>query len=249
MRRAVVQRPRRARKIRLATEERKAASNAMIQPDFKTSPRLAQQGNLVPVYETYTADLLTPVGALSAHRARREIFLPARKRRRRRERSRATHSPERIPRKCSARAAATARSKRGGKRVQFEDDPVEQSAPAHHALPSRARAGASAADRRRHRLFRLRHGAAGRAHPGDRPRRRGPRRLRDDVLSRPAGLRSRAAPRLDHSQRVHRRQGQPARKIRRGRARNPAHAQNCSKSRCRRSGARGAAGRCASNPI
>jgi anthranilate synthase component I len=35
----------------------------MIQPDFKEFSRLARQGNLVPVYETYTADLLTPVGA------------------------------------------------------------------------------------------------------------------------------------------------------------------------------------------
>jgi anthranilate synthase component 1 len=35
----------------------------MIQPDFRTFRKLAQQGNLVPVYETYTADLLTPVGA------------------------------------------------------------------------------------------------------------------------------------------------------------------------------------------
>src|SRR5579871_831264 len=35
----------------------------MIQPDFKTFQKLAQQGNLVPVYDTYTADLLTPVGA------------------------------------------------------------------------------------------------------------------------------------------------------------------------------------------
>ncbi len=35
----------------------------MIQPDFKTFTRLARQGNLVPVYENYTADLLTPVGA------------------------------------------------------------------------------------------------------------------------------------------------------------------------------------------
>jgi anthranilate synthase component I len=35
----------------------------MIQPDFKTFCRLARQGNLVPVYETFTADLLTPVGA------------------------------------------------------------------------------------------------------------------------------------------------------------------------------------------
>ncbi len=35
----------------------------MIQPDFRDFSRLAKQGNLVPVYETYTADLLTPVGA------------------------------------------------------------------------------------------------------------------------------------------------------------------------------------------
>ena len=35
----------------------------MIQPDFKTFTKLARQGNLVPVYESYTADLLTPVGA------------------------------------------------------------------------------------------------------------------------------------------------------------------------------------------
>jgi anthranilate synthase component 1 len=35
----------------------------MIQPDFKSFSRLARQGNLVPVYDTFTADLLTPVGA------------------------------------------------------------------------------------------------------------------------------------------------------------------------------------------
>jgi len=35
----------------------------MIQPDFKTFSRLAREGNLVPLYETYTADMLTPVGA------------------------------------------------------------------------------------------------------------------------------------------------------------------------------------------
>jgi anthranilate synthase component I len=35
----------------------------VIQPDFKTFSRLARQGNLVPVYDTFTADLLTPVGA------------------------------------------------------------------------------------------------------------------------------------------------------------------------------------------
>jgi anthranilate synthase component 1 len=35
----------------------------MIQPDFKTFMRLAREGNLIPVYDTFTADLLTPVGA------------------------------------------------------------------------------------------------------------------------------------------------------------------------------------------
>jgi anthranilate synthase component I len=35
----------------------------MIQPDFTTFRRLAREGNLVPVYETIRADLLTPVSA------------------------------------------------------------------------------------------------------------------------------------------------------------------------------------------
>ena len=35
----------------------------MIQPDFKTFSKLARQGNLVPVYDTFTADTLTPVSA------------------------------------------------------------------------------------------------------------------------------------------------------------------------------------------
>ncbi|MGH9756908.1 MAG: anthranilate synthase component I, partial [Candidatus Acidiferrales bacterium] len=49
----------------------------MIQPDFATFRRLARQGNLVPVYETFTADLLTPVGAhlRIAHRAKYSFLL------------------------------------------------------------------------------------------------------------------------------------------------------------------------------
>ncbi|MGC1636589.1 MAG: hypothetical protein WA744_14125, partial [Candidatus Acidiferrales bacterium] len=49
----------------------------MIQPDFKTFSKLARQGNLVPVYETFTADLLTPVGAhlRLAHNARYSFLL------------------------------------------------------------------------------------------------------------------------------------------------------------------------------
>jgi anthranilate synthase component 1 len=35
----------------------------MIQPDFKEFERLAKQGNLIPVYDVFSADLLTPVSA------------------------------------------------------------------------------------------------------------------------------------------------------------------------------------------
>src|ERR1700685_2519293 len=49
----------------------------MIQPDFKIFSALAGQGNLVPVYENYTADLLTPVGAYLriAHKAKYSFLL------------------------------------------------------------------------------------------------------------------------------------------------------------------------------
>ncbi len=49
----------------------------MIQPDYKTFCRLARQGNLVPVYDTFTADLLTPVSAYLrlAHDARYSFLL------------------------------------------------------------------------------------------------------------------------------------------------------------------------------
>jgi anthranilate synthase component I len=35
----------------------------VIQPNFQTFCQLVRQGNLVPIHDTYTADLLTPVGA------------------------------------------------------------------------------------------------------------------------------------------------------------------------------------------
>ena len=49
----------------------------MIQPDFKTFCKLARQGNLVPVYDTFTADTLTPVSAFQriAHDARYACLL------------------------------------------------------------------------------------------------------------------------------------------------------------------------------
>ncbi len=49
----------------------------MIEPDFRTFSKLARQGNLVPVYESFTADLLTPVGAhlRLAHEAKYSFLL------------------------------------------------------------------------------------------------------------------------------------------------------------------------------
>ena len=49
----------------------------MIQPDFKSFCKLARQGNLVPVYDTFTADTLTPVSAYLrlAHNARYACLL------------------------------------------------------------------------------------------------------------------------------------------------------------------------------
>src|ERR1700722_16542834 len=49
----------------------------MIQPHFKTFMRLAREGNLIPVYDTFTADLLTPVGAhlRIAHKSKYSFLL------------------------------------------------------------------------------------------------------------------------------------------------------------------------------
>src|SRR5580658_1158796 len=97
----------------------------MIQPDFRTFCHLAEKGNLVPVYETYTADLLTPVGAYLriAHDARYAFLLES------------VEGGETIARYTFVGAnpvevfrarghASTLES--DGKRVDFDDDPVEQ---------------------------------------------------------------------------------------------------------------------------
>jgi anthranilate synthase component 1 len=97
----------------------------MIQPDFKSFQELAKRGNLVPVYENYTADLLTPVGAhlRIAHGAKYAFLLES------------VEGGETIARYTFAGAnpEEVFRS-RGrvciletkGKRVEFEEDPVEQ---------------------------------------------------------------------------------------------------------------------------
>ena len=98
----------------------------MIQPDFKEFSRLAKQGNLVPVYETYTADLLTPVGAYLriAHGAKYAFLLES------------VEGGENIARYTfaganpvrgfsRARAQLHARST-ASKTTQFDDNPVER---------------------------------------------------------------------------------------------------------------------------
>ena len=97
----------------------------MIQPNFKTFQKLAKQGNLVPVYENYTADLLTPVGAyLRIARDAKYAFLLE-----------SVEGGETIARYTFAGAnpeevfrsrGRVCMLESKGKRVEFEEDPVEQ---------------------------------------------------------------------------------------------------------------------------
>lgn len=97
----------------------------MIQPDFQTFCDLARDGNLVPVYETFTADLLTPVGAhlRLAHGAKYSFLLES------------VEGGENLARYTFAGARPDevfrSRGKRctlesGSKRKEFEADPIEE---------------------------------------------------------------------------------------------------------------------------
>ncbi len=97
----------------------------MIQPDFKSFCRLARQGNLVPVYETFTADLLTPVGAhlRLAHNAKYSFLLES------------VEGGETIARYTFAGAnpqeifrarGRVCTLETAGHRVQFDGNPIEQ---------------------------------------------------------------------------------------------------------------------------
>ena len=96
-----------------------------MQPDFKAFCRLAKQGNLVPVYETFTADLLTPVGAhLRIARDAKYSFLLE-----------SVEGGETIARYTFAGAnpeeVFRARGhvctlETAGKRIQFDENPIEQ---------------------------------------------------------------------------------------------------------------------------
>ena len=120
-----------------------------------------------------------------------------------------------------ARGRESARSKRGGREIQFDDDPIEQlrrlTARYHPVrVPGLPPLIGGAIGYFAYDMVRLieRIPAAGRDDLA----------LDDCVMMFFLGrgrLRSRAASRLDHSQRFHRREGKPSREIRCGGARNP----------------------------
>ena len=97
----------------------------MVQPDFKTFSKLARQGNLIPVYERFTADLLTPVGAhlRIAHGAKYSFLLES------------IEGGENIARHTFAGAnpeevfrarGRICKLETGGREIHFDDDPIEQ---------------------------------------------------------------------------------------------------------------------------
>jgi len=97
----------------------------MVQPDFKTFSKLARQGNLIPVYERFTADLLTPVGAhlRIAHGAKYSFLLES------------IEGGENIARHTFAGAnpeevfrarGRICKLETGGREIHFDDDAIEQ---------------------------------------------------------------------------------------------------------------------------
>ena len=138
--------------------EGRAILPQMIEPDFQSFARLARQGNLVPVYETFTADLLTPVGAYLrlARHARYACLLES------------VEGGEKIARYTfvGANPAEVFRYVNGAcvlegeSRVSWvQSNPARLPAQSHSALPPGAPARPAAAGGGRHRLLRLRHGA------------------------------------------------------------------------------------------
>ena len=97
----------------------------MIQPDFNSFRKLARQGNLVPVYENYTADLLTPVGAhlRIAHGAKYAFLLESVEGGETIARyTFAGANPEEVFRSRGRRCTLESR----GERLEFEGNPVEE---------------------------------------------------------------------------------------------------------------------------
>ena len=110
------------KKLQAALKRLKANDSAGLQ-DILVSSR--KQGNLVPVYETYTADLLTPVGAhLRIARDAKYSFLLE-----------SVEGGENIarytftganPEEVFRARGRVCTLETGGREIQFDDDPVEQ---------------------------------------------------------------------------------------------------------------------------
>ena len=96
----------------------------MIQPDFREFRRLARQGNLVPVYETFTADLLTPVGAhlRIAHGAKYSFLLESVEGGETIARYTFTGANPQEVFRARGRACSL---ERAGRRTAFEDHPID----------------------------------------------------------------------------------------------------------------------------
>ena len=212
----------------------------MIQPDFKTFCKLARQGNLVPVYDTFTADTLTPVSAYQrlAHDARYACLLESVEGGEKIARyTFVGANPSEVFRYVNGACVLESESRTSWAQTNPLDylrNRVERYRPVR--VPGLPPLVAGAIGYFAYDMVRLVERI-----PDTGARRRGHGRRRDDVFSWPRRVRSRAASRVDRAQCFHRRRRQPAREIQSGCAGNPRHAPASGRSRLPpsiRSGAR-----------
>jgi Anthranilate/para-aminobenzoate synthases component I len=131
----------------------------MIQPSFREFQKLAKQGNLVPVYDVFSADLLTPVSAYLriAQGARYSFLLESVEGGEKIARyTFAGAHPEEIFRYANGACVLESRNKL----VWEERDPGHIFAATHGEISTGAAAGLATAGGRSDRIFQLRHGAA-----------------------------------------------------------------------------------------
>ena len=119
----------------------------------------------MPVYDTFTAELLTPVSAYLrlAHDAKYAFLLESVEGGEKIARyTFVGANPEEVFRYVNGACVLESESRVVWGRPKSARIPAQP----RRTLSSRARAGPAAVGGRRDRLFRVRHGAAGRAHPG-----------------------------------------------------------------------------------
>ena len=126
----------------------------MIQPSFREFQKLAKQGNLVPVYDVFSADLLTPVSAYLriAQGARYSFLLESVEGGEKIARyTFAGAHPEEVFRYANGACVLESRNKL----VWEERDPVTFSAATHGEISAGAAAGVAAAGGGSDRIFQL----------------------------------------------------------------------------------------------